>query len=88
MQLVGSPMGSGLLFETLPNEGATSGLQSFALLPLHLAALVWVLPRMQCAELRHTQGTKHDRNTYSGRTPPCRLEASSQRWIGSGREQR
>ena len=28
------------------------------------------------------------RQCYSGRTPPCSEDASSQRWIGSGRGQR
>lgn len=45
--LVGSSLGSGLLFAALPSEGMAGALRLFALLPLQLAALVWVLPRMR-----------------------------------------
>lgn len=45
--LVGSSLGSGLLFAALPSEGMASALRLFALVPLQLAALLWVLPRMR-----------------------------------------
>ena len=45
--LVGSSLGSGLLFAALPSEGMAGALRLLALLPLQLAALLWVLPRMR-----------------------------------------
>ncbi|WP_231596802.1 hypothetical protein [Synechococcus sp. CBW1004] len=45
--LVGSSLGSGLLFAALPSEGMASAVRLLALLPLQLAALLWVLPRMR-----------------------------------------
>jgi hypothetical protein len=45
--VVGSSLGSGLLLAALPSEGMASALRLLALLPLQLAALIWVLPRMR-----------------------------------------
>ena len=44
---VGSSLASGLLFAALPSEGMAGALRLLALVPLQLAALVWVLPRMR-----------------------------------------
>jgi hypothetical protein len=45
--LSAATLGSGLLFTSLPAEGLQSVLRVAALLPLQLAALVWVWPRMR-----------------------------------------
>ena len=43
--IVSCSLASGLLFAALPSEGMASAMRLFALLPLQLAALLWVLPR-------------------------------------------
>ena len=45
--VVAASLGSGLLFAALPSEGVASAQRLLALLPLQLAALLWVLPRMR-----------------------------------------
>ena len=45
--LSGGTIISGLLFAALPSQGLEGTLRLFSLLPLQLAALLWVLPRMR-----------------------------------------
>lgn len=45
--LSAATVGSGVLFASLPSEGVQGVLRLAALLPLQLAALAWVLPRMR-----------------------------------------
>ena len=45
--LAAASLGSGLLFAAMPTEGLASSLRLLSLLPVQLAALLWVLPRMR-----------------------------------------
>jgi hypothetical protein len=45
--LAGASLGSSLLFRALPSEGLDSALRLLSLLPLQMAVLLWVLPRMR-----------------------------------------
>lgn len=45
--LATATIGSGLLFAGMPSEGWLGSLRVLSLLPLQLAALFWVLPRMR-----------------------------------------
>lgn len=45
--LAAAALGSGLLYTALPSEGLQGYLRLLSLLPLQLAALLWLLPRIR-----------------------------------------